>query len=781
MVLLLPLMAGAQEPPLTLVEGGEVRSAIVAAAGISVAERFAVQELQSFIEQMSGGKLPVCEPGQKPPGAEPEACIVVGKSTVQALNPEVDLDVLGAEGFVIRTVGRDLIIAGSETRGTLYGVYSFLQSLGCRWWSDDASTIPALRTIRVPATDRQETPKLVYREVLYQEQWGANLWGVRNKITNMVGGASEIRPEWGGSGPTFHSSLVHSWRSLINEEGTLDYEGKAGQADPKWYALVPDWEGKLQRERSQPCTRNPQVREAIINGALKRLRAHPEDLFVTVGQEDGPAYCHCTEFDCAELVEREGSASALVLDIANAVAERVAREFPGKLVMAPAYAWGLKLPRALRPRDNVIICLAPIENDFGHPVATGSHERNVQCRAVVDEWASTGRPIWVWDYTTNFNHYLMPHPNLDVLAANVKYYVDRGATGYMAQGSHTCINAEFSRLRMWVLAQAMWNPELDNRALVEEFCHGYYGPAGPAVLRYIDTIHQPVRQQPGLLVPCYYDFDPPWLAPEVLVEAERHMREAEAAVADDQTLLDRVRLAHIPLQYVLAVRQPTSATWRLIEERLGNLEPAALATQVAADMERFFVATGKPYGMDESGGRSFVDFVAYLRQWAAKCGAKGDALPPELVGQTGWFRLIHPWQVDQNSLSWGTRPFEDADASDGWAMKATSEGWTMGYSFVVGDDYTPGKRHTLYVRVKCPEPTFDGDAFSCGIYGKDPLPKIDRTVSTKELTPARYQVIEVGTLELAPGHRFWICTNKRDGRYAVSEVRLDCLWLREAP
>jgi hypothetical protein len=143
-------------------------------------------------------------------------------------------------------------------------------------------------------------------------------------------------------------------------------------------------------------------------------------------------------------------------------------------------------------------------------------------------------------------------------------------------------------------------------------------------------------------------------------------------------------------------------------------------------------------------------------------------------------RLIHPWQIDQQALAWGTRPFADPDASDGLAMRAKDEGWTMNYSFVPGDDFTPGKRYTLFVRVRCPQPTADGDAFSSGIYGKKPLPRIDKTVPVKVLTPGRYQVLEVGTLELQPGHRFWIALAKGKSGYAVPEVRLDSFWLREA-
>jgi hypothetical protein len=333
---------------------------------------------------------------------------------------------------------------------------------------------------------------------------------------------------------------------------------------------------------------------------------------------------------------------------------------------------------------------------------------------------------------------------------------------------------------MWVLAKALWHPEADNQALVAEFCHGFYGAAGPAMLKYIEAIHRPIRKDSGLYVSCYNDFTSPWLMPEVLVELEGFLREAEAAVAKDAVLLDRVRLAGVPLRYVTAVRQPSSGTWKAIERKFGRVNRAEFATSVADHLDQFFIKTGKPWGMDETGGRSFPDFVAYLRQWGAKAGPAGDALPPELRGTEGDFRLIHPWQIEQQKLNWGNRPFADPEASDGWAMRAQDEGWTMSYNFVPGDDFTPGKRYALFVRVRCPSPTSDGDAFACGIHGKEPLPRLDKIVLTSGLTPGKYQVVEIGTLEMHPGHGFWIALVKGKNGYAVAEVRLDCLWLREA-
>ena len=274
--------AGAGEP-LTLVENGRAQSVILAAETISVSERFAVEEFRNFIQEISSVKLPVCTPTQAPPGGSPVVRIVVGRTTAEGRHKDLGLDKLGAEGFIIKTVGSDLVLAGGEQRGTLYSVYTFLETLGCRWWTDDESTIPRLETIRVPAIDQRELPpQLAYRQLLYREQLQPRLWGVRNKIANFGG---EVPAEWGGTGVAFHGSLVHSWVKLLNENKQLNYEKR-----PELWALSKDG----MRFQQQPCTSNPEVHKAIVEGALAWLREYPQDLFVTVGQDDYD-HCHCKD------------------------------------------------------------------------------------------------------------------------------------------------------------------------------------------------------------------------------------------------------------------------------------------------------------------------------------------------------------------------------------------------------------------------------------------------------------------------------------------------------
>ena len=172
-----------RQDSLTLVEDGRARAAIVADVregdgGLSPSERWAVKELQRFVKEMSGAELPVSD--------KADVLVVIGKKTAEKRRPELRLDGLGTDGYVIKTIGNELIIAGGEKRGTMYGVYTLLERLGCRWWTPTESTIPRKRTIRVPPMDLREVPKLEYRDMIYLDLFAGGLrgtiWSVRNKV-----------------------------------------------------------------------------------------------------------------------------------------------------------------------------------------------------------------------------------------------------------------------------------------------------------------------------------------------------------------------------------------------------------------------------------------------------------------------------------------------------------------------------------------------------------------------------------------------------------------------
>ena len=162
----IPGLSAATTPrqPLTLVKGGESTYSICISQAASPSEKHAAEELQRFLQEISGARLPVVTDADKPGGS----LVLVGNSTL--VEPFVSkIEKLGPEGFVLRTAGDRVLIVGGRERGTLYGVYTFLEKLGCRWFTRDVSVIPKKSTLFVEPLDEIEKPAFEYREPYFTE------------------------------------------------------------------------------------------------------------------------------------------------------------------------------------------------------------------------------------------------------------------------------------------------------------------------------------------------------------------------------------------------------------------------------------------------------------------------------------------------------------------------------------------------------------------------------------------------------------------------------------
>jgi len=120
------------------------------------------------------------------------------------------------------------------------------------------------------------------------------------------------------------------------------------------------------------------------------------------------------------------------------------------------------------------------------------------------------------------------------------------------QGAYAGYGSEMGELRAWVLAQLLWNPQQDDRALIKEFLDGYYGkPAAKPIGRYLELMH---KESEGFYLACFLRKDPPHLRFKPLAEAERLWQHAEKAAGADPELLARVRVSHLPVRYAFLSR-----------------------------------------------------------------------------------------------------------------------------------------------------------------------------------------------------------------------------------
>ncbi len=510
---------------LRLVTEGRSRYRIVIPADASETAQLAAAELQHFVEQISGARLPIVDDSRKIAARE----IILGDSRhLRRLNAGIDFDSLGNEGFALRSLRQHLLIVGASDNGTLNGVYAFLEGhLGCRWLAADVSVIPKRETLVLQPIDDIQVPPLQFREVYYAEAMDPD-FARRNRLN---GNASII--ENGKMVSERHRGWdmwCHSFFAVVPPDRYL-------QDHPEYFSLV---DGK--RQAKQLCVSNPDVLEVATESLKERMRANPEAQYFSVSQMDWGGACECE--NCRAVDEREGSPMGSLLDFLNKLAAR----FPDKTISTLSYTYTRRPPKNLRPAGNVLIVLCSIECNRSRPLATDP--ASASFREDVERWSEVCDRLLIWDYVVQFSNLVSPFPNLRVLQPNVQFFVEHGAKGMFAQGNRE-IAGEFAELRAYVLAKLLWDPYCDVGQVMDDFLRGYYGPAADPIREYIDSMHDslegsgadlsiyggPARARESYLT-------------EVLVESYNALfDEAEERVADDPELLDRVEQARMPLMF----------------------------------------------------------------------------------------------------------------------------------------------------------------------------------------------------------------------------------------
>ncbi len=452
----------------------------------------------------------------------------------------------------MRTAGHRLLLAGGRPRGSLYAVSRFLQdSCGARWWTPSAARFPKQTNFSIPKLDVRAQPAFEYREPFWRDAFDPD-WSWRNCCN---GESSQIPPEKGGR--IVYKGFVHTAYPLAPPAEYFS-------AHPDWYAMV---KGERSTNYAQLCLTNPKLRDFVAERVKQWLRESPDAGIVSVSQNDWQGWCECPA--CAALDAAEGSHSATMLAFVNYIAEKIEPEFPRVAVDTLAYQYTRHAPATLRPRPNVIVRLCSIECNFHDPLDDPS---NAKFMTDLRAWASRADRLYVWDYVTDFSHYTQPHPNWFSLGPNLRLFQANHVRGVFEEGGTQSYGLEMSELRAWVLAQLLWNPRQDDRALIREFLEGYYGPAATPIARYMTEMD---RAANGWNLTCYSPTDAPFLRFKPLAAAEEDWRQAERAVANNPEYLTRVRLGHLAVRYVWLARwdplraqcREMGAAWPLPESR----------------------------------------------------------------------------------------------------------------------------------------------------------------------------------------------------------------------
>jgi hypothetical protein len=462
-----------------LVREGSSPYVIVTAEGAIPSEHHAAEELRKHIMLATGADIPVVTEDDSRVLTHPR--IMIGWSETSAG--------FGEDDCILRTVPSetgsepDIVIHGGRPRGTLNGVYSFLDQLGFRWYTPRVTRFPESDTLPIPELNETFRLPFMYRHLYFLEAFDPD-WAARNL---MNGNTPPDDRERGG-----HVNVigVHTFDRLIPLALFTEH--------PEYFPLIGDKRitGYVQR-----CLSNPEVADVAAENMIAWMNELPDEKIFSLSAADTEGLCECP--DCVAMTEKEDSPAGLYLDFVNRVAEKVGRVHPDRLISTLAYTFTVKPPKTVRPRENVVIRLCPIENCVGHPFTACNESTSVAFNRYIDGWSKLTDRIFIWHYATDFEHTLMPFPNLRSLDADIKEYHARGVKGLFIQGAH--VGGSDNDLRAWVVARLLQDPVRDMDTLVNEWLMGVYGPAWKPIRAYLDLIHERV-DEPGEHL---HIFDPP--------------------------------------------------------------------------------------------------------------------------------------------------------------------------------------------------------------------------------------------------------------------------------
>ncbi len=518
----------AQQPSRKITLCGKLLTAanhvIVTPSKPAPSEAFAAEELRDHLAKMTGETLAIIAEGTQ----DSRSPLFVGKCA--ALPVAVDWQKLGLEGIHIETTDNALVLAGGQ-RGVLYAVYTFLEEyLDCRWFATDCIVIPDSGEKRIDTIRKVYVPPLEYRNTDYLCHRDPE-FAVRNKFNGYT--VKAFHPKWGGI--VKYRGFVHTFNTLVPPE-------KYGKEHPEYYSEI---NGVRITERSQLCLTNPNVLHIATNQVREWMRTTPDATIFSVSQNDWHNYCTCK--NCTAIAEREGSQMGPLLEFVNAIARAVRDEFPDKIVDTLAYQYTRKPPKYLKPEPNVAIRLCSIECCFAHPLE--SCEFNKSFVSDIVGWSKICNRLHIWDYVINYHHNIQPFPNLRVLRPNIQFFIKHGVTGIYEEANYYSYGSELAELRSYMMGKFLWYPNYDDKKALTEFVQAYYGAAAPFIQEYLKLVHHQICDVQKTHLTIFLPTARYLNNPAMLEEAKKLFDQAEAAVAGDETLHFRVKLARLPIIY----------------------------------------------------------------------------------------------------------------------------------------------------------------------------------------------------------------------------------------
>lgn len=511
---------------------------------------FALRELKRYLGRMTGEEVKVVRAWEYDPD-EPGVWLGMPWQFEKALLLEVANRVPAFHGpddvVRVRARGGNVAITGANARSLLFGVYRWLEALGCRWLrpGSHGERVPRVADPLAVELDLLDAPSTRFRVICIEGSCSiehvrdmidyAAKRGFNGYFTQFFNGFAffdrwygveknrrpERTPFTSKQALKLNDRAKHeAWKRglMLHTVGHgwtckplgLPAESWAPHAGPLPEVVTPylaEVNGERTLHRGIPlftqlCYSNPLVQMMFVEGVLQYIASHRGEEVVHVALADG-GNNHC---ECAEC--RPHRPADLYVKMLNAIDRGLTEMKINTRLVIPAYVdllWGPETER-IHNLDRFLLMFAPITRSYGRSLAESGpgdkaplppYERNkltypADPRAnlrLLDSWrdAFAGeRIIFEYYYWRRWHDDPGQMRIARTLWQDLRALDDLGFTGFIsAQAQRVCFP---TGLNMHVMGKTLWDRRADFDALVDEYLADVFGEDGPAVRRYLQTL-----------------------------------------------------------------------------------------------------------------------------------------------------------------------------------------------------------------------------------------------------------------------------------------------------
>ena len=405
----------------------------------------------------------------------------------------------GYDGYTLSLAGDKVVIAGDNERGIVYGVYEFLERLGCRWFYPshdpmDPEVVPYAKTLNVSGGSKAVASPIRIRicnassfffeiepermkkqlDVAMKSRYNGMGWQCDHR--SYVGDQYQQLVETGvmeeikNRGMMFHGP-AHSFQHFLKTE---DYF----EEHPAWFGMRDGKRVKQEYGGAQFCWSNPEARKVFIDNAEQFVLDSPGlDIFCTLGFDGGPC-CECPE--C-----QKSTPANLVFLLMNELLERLQNSARKVIVeTSGGYNPVHEPPDKTEPHENLRVVWA----HWGRYMGYGYDDDTYPWKENLEKWleAIQGRLTLCQYYTDNFATPWVSAPYAVCLEGDKRYILEKQIDGiYMLvyPKGYWWNHA----LNQYLAGQCFYDASLDPYEVIRDYAMHYFGQdAGPLLASYYE-------------------------------------------------------------------------------------------------------------------------------------------------------------------------------------------------------------------------------------------------------------------------------------------------------